>query len=278
MLVSLNKSLSFHSKSSPFVRACASPSVPPGDATGQPIAPSHTPVRTVGGNMQNLGAHNLKRCSQLLTDSIIAPIHVDKLSELLIGSDYPTADTYGLVNGFRNGFCIPFCGVLPQLSPCNHPSVNSNSHIVSDMLKSEISLGRIAGPFLLPPFDDFVVSPLGLVPKRESGSFRLIHDLSFPRGDSINSGIPREFSNVSYEDFDFFLSLLAMVGCNCFIAKADIESAFRIVPIDPNCHHLLGFMFNDKYYYDKCLPMGCSISCKLFEDFSRAIQWVLDLL
>ena len=66
-----------------------------------------------------------------------------------------------------------------------------------------------------------------------------------------------------------------MVGCNCFIAKADIESAFRIVPIDPNCHHLLGFMFNDKYYYDKCLPMGCSISCKLFEDFSRAIQWVL---
>ena len=29
------------------------------------------------------------------------------------------------------------------------------------------------------------------------------------------------------------------------------------------------------FYFDKCLPMGCSVSCQLFETFSTAIQWIL---
>ena len=35
----------------------------------------------------------------------------------------------------------------------------------------------------------------------------------------------------------------------------------------------LGFMFDDKYYFDKCLPMGASISCALLETFSIALHW-----
>jgi hypothetical protein len=35
----------------------------------------------------------------------------------------------------------------------------------------------------------------------------------------------------------------------------------------------LGFMFDDKYYFDKCLPMGASISCVLFEKCSTALHW-----
>ena len=36
----------------------------------------------------------------------------------------------------------------------------------------------------------------------------------------------------------------------------------------------MGFYFQG-YYYDKCQPMGCSSSCKNFESFSSAIQWIL---
>ena len=28
------------------------------------------------------------------------------------------------------------------------------------------------------------------------------------------------------------------------------------------------------YYYDRCLPMGCSSSCKTFEAFNTAIEWI----
>jgi hypothetical protein len=52
---------------------------------------------------------------------------------------------------------------------------------------------RIAGPFLSPPFQNLVCSPLGLIPKNIPGKFRLIHDLSFPKGNSINSHIPLRF-------------------------------------------------------------------------------------
>lgn len=28
------------------------------------------------------------------------------------------------------------------------------------------------------------------------------------------------------------------------------------------------------YYYDCCMPMGCSSSCKTFETFSSAVEWI----
>ena len=40
--------------------------------------------------------------------------------------------------------------------------------------------------------------------------------------------------------------------------------------------HLLGMKWKDKYdlYYDRCMPMGCSSSCKTFETFSSALEWI----
>jgi hypothetical protein len=57
--------------------------------------------------------------------------------------------------------------------------------------------------------------------------------------------------------------------------KADIQSAYRIVPIHPSQHHLLGFRWRGQYYYDKFLPMGLAESCKLFELISDAIVYIM---
>ena len=54
--------------------------------------------------------------------------------------------------------------------------------IVSAKLQKELSLGRMAGPFDSSPFDDFAISPIGLVPKKTQGAFRMIHHLSYPAG------------------------------------------------------------------------------------------------
>ena len=46
-------------------------------------------------------------------------------------------------------------------------------------ISSEISLGRVAGPFANPAFHDgFVASPLNAVAKRDSNERRVIVDLS----------------------------------------------------------------------------------------------------
>lgn len=46
--------------------------------------------------------------------------------------------------------------------------------------KESLRANRIAGPFTQPPFPNIQVSPLGLVPKKSPGEFRLIHHLSYP--------------------------------------------------------------------------------------------------
>lgn len=52
------------------------------------------------------------------------------------------------------------------------------------------------------------------------------------------------------------------------MAKADNESAFRLLPIHPEGFSLLGFKFDGQFFIDICLLMGCSLSCFYFKAFS----------
>ena len=70
--------------------------------------------------------------------------------------------------------------------------------VVDSKLIKERQNGRILGTFNYPPFSDLRVSPLGVIPKKASGEFQMIHHLSFPYGDSVNTFIPPEFSTVKY--------------------------------------------------------------------------------
>ena len=65
------------------------------------------------------------------------------------------------------------------------------------------------------------------------------------------------------------------MGRGCLMAKADIKSAYRILPISPQSYHLLGFSWENQWWVDKSLPMGLSLAANRFELFSTAIQWIL---
>ena len=62
------------------------------------------------------------------------------------------------------------------------------------------------------------------------------------------------------------------------MAKTDIASAFRIISIHPSDLHLVGMKWQGKYYFDCCLPMGCSTSCSIFESFSTVLEWIVQKL
>ena len=153
-------------------------------------------------------------------------------------------------------------------------SALQNPEYVDKKLAQELAANRIAGPFTSPPFHSFCVSPLGLIPKKIPGDFRLIHHLSFPKGISINDGIASENTHVQYASVADAIRLIKRAGPDCYLAKTDIKSAFRIIPIHPNDYPLLGMKWRGLYYYDRCTPMGCSSSCKTFETFSTALEWI----
>ena len=199
------------------------------------------------------------------------PVRQNKLAVYL--KDYKDKDS--LIHGFKFGFPLPSSKTAETRVPINHPSVLTNPTIVDDKIRDELAAGRIAGPFSHPPLPGLVVSPLGLVPKKLPGDFRMIHDLSYPKGDSVNSHMLPGASSVSYELLDDAVRLLHIIGPRALMAKADIEAAFRLVPIHPSSYHLTGFSWRGQMFYDKVLPFGAATSCATFEAFSSALQWIL---
>jgi len=146
--------------------------------------------------------------------------------------------------------------------------------MVDAKIKKELEAGRLAGPFQSPPLSPFIVSPLGLIPKKSPGDFRLIHNLSFPKGASANDGISPENTSVHCATIQDAIRCVNQVGQGCFLAKTDIKKAFRILPIQPDDYSLLSMQWRGLYYCDRCMPMGCAGSCKNIETFSTAVEWI----
>ena len=97
---------------------------------------------------------------------------------------------------------------------------------MDNKLAKEIHAGRIIGPFDQPPLDNLRVSPLGVIPKKQPGEFRMIHHLSFPQGGSVNDFIPQEFCSVNYATVDNAVHIIRRLGKGCAMAKTDVTSAF----------------------------------------------------
>lgn len=98
------------------------------------------------------------------------PIKVDMLEYFLYGYDPHLRQK--LVQGFTFGFKInsTICRESRNVSK-NHRSAMENTQVVAEKIQKEILKCRFRGPFLRPPFDNFICSPLGLIPKKEKVLF-----------------------------------------------------------------------------------------------------------
>lgn len=203
-------------------------------------------------------------------ETVVTPIKVEAFKKLINGYQY---DSY-LIEGFTTGFRLGYLGPRQPRLSYNLPSALALPHIVDKKLGKEIELGRIQGPFNNIPFPNLQVSPIGCVPKKAPNEYRLIHHLSHPKGSSINSFVCDELATVSYASFDDAIKLLLNSGQNSLLAKTDLDSAFRMIPIHQLDHELLGINWRNQFFYDTCLPFGASSSCAIFERFSTGLQWI----
>lgn len=102
--------------------------------------------------------------------------------------------------------------------PCRHNllSASQNPDAVDNKFRKELGASRLAGPFTIPPLSPFCTSPLGVVPKKNPGDFRLIHHLSYSKGDSVNDGISSEYTSVSYATISDAIKQIKLAGIGCF--------------------------------------------------------------
>ena len=238
-------------------------------------AGQNTPPVTVprpGTTLATVPLNQEYPASSILLSTPVTPVKVDRLEFLL--QDYVSNLAIYLVHGFRYGFRIQFIGNRAPFEFPNLKSALQNPDLVLSKLQKEIDAGRIVGPLTNAPFPDFRTSPIGIVPKKTPNEVRLIQHLSYPSGFSVNDNIPDDCSTVHYATINQAVKIVQRLGVGCFMAKTDIKSAFRIIPIHPQDYSLLGIKWADKYYFDRCLPMGCSSSCAIFETCSTALEWL----
>ena len=95
---------------------------------------------------------------------------------------YDTKEIDYLHKGFTRGFDIGYHGPLICKSTAkNIPLKVGNEIILWNKLIKEVKLGRVAGPFDEIPYENYIQSPIGLVPKDglDSGKTQLIFHLSY---------------------------------------------------------------------------------------------------
>lgn len=100
--------------------------------------------------------------------------------------------------------------------------------------------------------------------------------MSYPKDNSVNNFIDEQLCTVKYASFDKVLDTISSLERSTQLGKFHIRQVFRLLIVNPADFDLLGIKFDGKYYIDKCLAMGCSISCALFETFSPFLYWVVE--
>ena len=73
-----------------------------------------------------------------------------------------------------------------------------------------------------------------MVPKKD-GTFRIILDLSSPKGSSINDGISKENYSVRYSSFDEAVDFVFRLGPDCQMAYLECSGTISILSTQ-DCH------------------------------------------
>ena len=138
------------------------------------------------------------------------------------------------------------------------------------------------GPFPVPPFLQWTqTSPLLTVPKKESEKRRVVIDLSFPEGHSVNSGIAKNFFQGA--EFNYTLptvhdlaSQVVRNGPGSYLWKADLERAYRQLRSGPLDYPLMCLSHRGEYYIDICPSFGGRGSAAAQQRVSQAVCHLMD--
>ena len=191
--------------------------------------------------------------------------------------DYHDAD---LCNFLELGWPVGYrAATLPTSTFQKHGSATACPDLIQSYLDKECRLGAICGPFSVNPLcTDLTISPLQIAHSR-SGKSRVVVDLSFPSGSSVNDGIPKD----SYLDeplalrlpgTDALVAIILQKGPGCLLFKKDLSCAYRQLRIDPQDFHLLGIQHHSFVYFDVAPPFGLHSVAMMCQRTTSAVSYM----
>ena len=147
----------------------------------------------------------------------------DRVDMLLAG--YDVGLRLYLVSGLTLGLSNGCADLIAGDAAINLPSCLEAPAVIDEYIQRELDASRLVGPFASHCAAVSRISPVGLIPKKTPGAFRVIHHISYPLGESANDHISREHTAVQYESIHDAVKLLAQLDAS-FLAKTDISACF----------------------------------------------------
>ena len=174
-------------------------------------------------------------------------------------------------------------GLGSILCPCPLPPLTPTTQVLITflVLYPVLSLVAMMGPFNMPPFSPWSqVSPLMTVEKKDSDARRVIIDLSFPAGLSVNAGVPKNFFQGSHRQYTLptitdLADLVTDLGRGCLMWKADLERAYLQLQCHPLDYPLMGICHQGEYYTDICPSFGCRGSSMSQQCIPEAVSYLM---
>ena len=194
----------------------------------------------------------------------------------------------GLIQMLTYGFPISYASeAIPGTGIRNHSSATQHPASVKNYIKKEVAYGALIGPLRDGPLRDapFIpwtrTSPLMTRPKSDPSLRRMILDLSYPEGKSVNDGIPEGMlDGASFKmrlptPFDLARKIV-QYGPGVLLYKADLSRAYRQLRSDPLDWPFLALEWNNETYMDVAIPFGLRHGASACQRVSEAIGDIIE--
>ena len=166
----------------------------------------------------------------------------------------------------------------------NHKGATDYPQALERYIDKEMAHQAVIGPLQQIPFPDRVgISPISTRPKKCSTDRRIIIDLSFPQGASVNDGMIKDnylgwATELRFPRTDDLALRIFQLGTDARMFKIDLSRYFRQLPLDPGDYSLIGYVINDQLYFDKVIPMGMRTAPYIAQRVTNAIRHIHEQL
>ena len=185
-----------------------------------------------------------------------------------------------LVDFLEYGFPIGYTGESPPLLDVpNHTSASQHPSHIDKYLQTECRHDALLGPLEQRPFTWFRHNPMMTRPKRDSHERRVILDLSYPSGNSVNNFIPKNCLEgapfkMHFPRSDALAERICDLGRGCLLFKVDLSRAYRQLRSDPFDWAFLGVSWQGDSYLDTAIPFGLRHGASACQRTTEAIAQI----
>ena len=203
--------------------------------------------------------------------------NLDEFERLLDG--YKDID---IIEWMRYGWPTGRLPTMPEPTKTfkNHKGATDHPRALKKYIQKELAKGAVIGPYKCIPFNSHVgISPISTREKKQSEDRRVILDLSFPPGQSVNDGMIKnnylgETVHLTFPGVDDLALRIYRLGKEAMMFKIDLSRYFRQLPLDPGDYSMIGYIIDDELYFDKVLPMGMRTAPYIAQRITNAIRYI----